>query len=165
MSKPESDIGSNERSLVSRKEILPMNLVEIVPQTPIEQIIETGNYRASDRLTQAELEKLCQEAHGQLCTMNGDTGTISITVRQFAILLRAVSTGESYLESSEVSTLTRAIITIKDVKREGENDTIGVGFQFEPPIERDAPGTAAQRAAATMLGLFHERMEQTGGRI
>jgi hypothetical protein len=60
------------------------------------QIFTCGqDYDEKDRLTHAELDDLCRRANEQLCTMNGDAGTIQITVRQFALLLFGAWSGES----------------------------------------------------------------------
>lgn len=56
----------------------------------LDTMINVGaSYHSKDRLEEDELEHLAMKANERLSTINGDTGTIEITVRQFALLVHA----------------------------------------------------------------------------
>lgn len=67
----------------------------------IEAIVAAGDYHPHDRFDAEEMADLCAEADEGLRTMNGDTSTLIITVRQFAILLRGALKGESIRSDDE----------------------------------------------------------------
>lgn len=65
----------------------------------LEEIIRQGqSYTPDWKLTPDELEVLCAEAEVEMCTMNGDTGTIEITVKQFAQLVSAYAQQTNILD-------------------------------------------------------------------
>lgn len=60
------------------------------------ELLQTVGQDYSDdwRLTAEELDDLSKRAIEQLGTTNGDTGTVEITVRQLALLLYGIWSGE-----------------------------------------------------------------------
>lgn len=67
----------------------------------IQEIIDVGClYRRnpSFRFSEKELAELCERALEQFRTMNGDTGPVTLTVRQLAILVCSALTGEPWQE-------------------------------------------------------------------
>lgn len=70
-------------------------MVETITQHQFQDALEAGNYRQSDRLQSWEMALLVKQAHEAMCTTNGDTGPVTLTARQFYILLRAAVLSET----------------------------------------------------------------------
>ena len=71
----------------------------------LEEMLRVGDsYTDGWRLTADELETLSADALVEMSTCNGDTGTIEITVKQFAQLLSGYAqTHDVFLDEEQVS--------------------------------------------------------------
>lgn len=61
--------------------------------TEFYRLLSLDKYGSRDLLTQEEVEEMCRRANEGLATMNGDTAGITITVRQFLILMEGAFRG------------------------------------------------------------------------
>lgn len=122
--------------------------------TATETLIEVGeSYAACWQLEVDEIERLASEANDGLSTMNGDTSTIEITVRQFALLLAAYSRN-SRLAATAFEIMKDNSLTLPDASEPDDTELYQRITMLESAlyaIELQSTG-AIKRIAGTALG-------------